>query len=74
MIKVLACSERVIEQVMGPPQRGLVHSAFSSAANLLFPPDFLLSLNYFPLLNQNGGKFQYQLNKPEITTEASSVT
>lgn len=48
MIKVLACSERVIEKVMGPPQRGLVHSVFSSAANLLFPPDFLLSLNYFP--------------------------
>lgn len=51
MIKVLACSERVMAQVMGPPQRGLVHSAFSSAANLLFPPHFMLSLNYFPSTN-----------------------
>ncbi|HEY0752868.1 MAG TPA: DUF2877 domain-containing protein [Ktedonobacteraceae bacterium] len=48
MIKVLACSERVIERVMGPPQRGLVHSAFSSAANLVFPDAFLLSLNSLP--------------------------
>lgn len=30
---------------MGPPQRGLVHSAFASAANLLFADGFLLSLN-----------------------------
>jgi hypothetical protein len=45
MIKALACSERIVERLMGPPQRGLVHSAFSSAANLLFAGDFLISLN-----------------------------
>lgn len=33
---------------MGPPQRGLVHSAFASAANLLFADGFLLSLNASP--------------------------
>lgn len=48
MIQALACSERIVERLMGPPQRGLVHSAFSSAANLLFAGDFLLSLNASP--------------------------
>lgn len=43
--KALVCSERIVERLLGPPQRGLVHSAFSSAANLLFAGDFLLSLN-----------------------------
>lgn len=50
MIAVLACSERIVAQVMGPPRRGLVQSAFSAAANLLFPHDFLLSLNALPAL------------------------
>lgn len=45
LITVLACSERVLPEVMGPPQRGLVHSAFASAANLSFAHGFLLSLN-----------------------------
>lgn len=48
MIQALACSERIVERLMGPPQCGLVHSAFSSAANLLFAGDFLLSLNASP--------------------------
>lgn len=49
MVKTLACSERIVETVMGPPQRGLVHSAFAGAANLLCANDFLLSLNSFSL-------------------------
>src|SRR5437879_3445553 len=48
MIKILACSERIAANMMGPPQRGLVHSAFSSASNLLFTDGFLLALNSSP--------------------------
>src|SRR6185437_2345293 len=48
MVKTLACSERIVEAVTGPPQRGLVHSAFAGAANLLFANGFLLALNSFP--------------------------
>jgi hypothetical protein len=48
MIKVLACSERVIEKVLGQPQRGLVQSAFSAAANVSFAAGFMLSLNASP--------------------------
>ena len=67
-ISVLACSERILEQVMGPPQRGLVHSAFTSAANLGFANGFLLSLNASPslalmpnglLLEANEGAFPF---------------
>ena len=50
MLRVLACSERLVEKVMGPPQRGFVHSAFASAANLGFSNGFLLSLNTSPAL------------------------
>jgi hypothetical protein len=35
----------VTDAVLGPQQSGIVHSAFASAANILFPDDFLLSLN-----------------------------
>ena len=37
---------------MGPPQRGIVHSAFDAAANILFPDDFVLSLNAAPSSSQ----------------------
>jgi hypothetical protein len=30
---------------MGAPQRGIIHSAFDAAANIVFPGDFVLSLN-----------------------------
>ena len=30
---------------MGAPQRGIIHSAFDAAANIVFPGDFILSLN-----------------------------
>ena len=33
---------------MGSPQRGIVHSTFDAAANILFPDDFVLSLNSAP--------------------------
>jgi len=45
MVKVLVCSTRLVEKGMGPPLRGLVHSAFAAAANLVFPDGFLISLN-----------------------------
>lgn len=48
MVKALVCSERIVEKVTGPPQRGLVYSAFAGAANLIFANDFLLSLNASP--------------------------
>lgn len=48
MLKALVCSTRIVEKMMGPPMRGLVHSAFAGAANLIFPDGFLLSLNAVP--------------------------
>ena len=48
MVKALVCSTRIVEKVQGPPLRGLVQSAFSSAANLIFSDGFLLSLNACP--------------------------
>jgi hypothetical protein len=45
MVKTLAVSTRVVAKGMGPPLRGLVHSAFAGAANMIFPDGFLLSLN-----------------------------
>src|SRR5579875_3217131 len=41
----LAYSEPIAEVIAGEVQRGEVHSVFSAAANLLFPNDFVLSLN-----------------------------
>nr|BBH93977.1 hypothetical protein KTA_21760 [Thermogemmatispora argillosa] len=41
----LAYSEAITEVIAGEVQRGEVHSVFSAAANLLFPNDFVLSLN-----------------------------
>ncbi|HVB25028.1 MAG TPA: DUF2877 domain-containing protein [Ktedonobacteraceae bacterium] len=35
----------IAEAVSGPPRRGFVHSAFQSAANIIFPDGLLLSLN-----------------------------
>ena len=35
----------IAESITGPPQRGLVQSVFTSAANILFPNTFVLSLN-----------------------------
>jgi Protein of unknown function (DUF2877) len=43
--RVLSCSACIAAAVSGPPQRGLVHSTFKSAANIVFPGDFVLSLN-----------------------------
>ncbi|MHB8597468.1 MAG: oxamate carbamoyltransferase subunit AllH family protein [Ktedonobacteraceae bacterium] len=42
MVSYSAC---VAEAVAGPPQRGLVHSVFHAAANIVFPDNFVLSLN-----------------------------
>ncbi|WP_069803358.1 DUF2877 domain-containing protein [Thermogemmatispora onikobensis] len=41
----LACSEAIAGAIAGAVQRGEVHSVFSAAANLLFPSEFVLSLN-----------------------------
>ncbi|MBX5458491.1 MAG: DUF2877 domain-containing protein [Thermogemmatispora sp.] len=41
----LGYSEALAEIIAGAVQRGEVHSVFSAAANLLFPPEFVLSLN-----------------------------
>ncbi|WP_052891079.1 DUF2877 domain-containing protein [Thermogemmatispora carboxidivorans] len=41
----LACSEAIAGAIAGAVQRGEVHSVFSAAANLLFPLEFVLSLN-----------------------------
>ncbi len=38
-------SSCLVPIVTGAPQRGVVHSAFASAANLLFPNDVIISLN-----------------------------
>lgn len=45
MVKTLVVSTRVVAKGMGPPLRGLVHSVFAGAANVIFPDGFLLSLN-----------------------------
>ncbi len=42
---VVSYSTCIAEAVTGPPQRGLVHSVFHAAANVVFPGDFVLSLN-----------------------------
>lgn len=70
-MKVLACSERVVEKVMGPPQRGLVHSAFSGAANLIFANDFLLSLNSLPRSTPNN--YYAAAEMPGTSTGAARV-
>lgn len=38
-------SECLAAIVAGKPRRGIVHSVFSTAANILFPGDFVVSLN-----------------------------
>lgn len=43
--RVLSCSTCIAGAVRGPLQHGLVHSVFKSAANIVFPGDFVLSLN-----------------------------
>jgi hypothetical protein len=48
MVKVLGYSRYINAYVLGPPQRGLVHSSFASATNLAFGTDFFLSLNALP--------------------------
>ncbi len=35
----------IAECIVGPPRRGRVHSVFTTAANIIFPDDFVLSLN-----------------------------
>lgn len=47
-VKTLACSTRIVEKILGPPQRGLVHSSFAGATNFSFPAGFMLSLNASP--------------------------
>ena len=42
---VLSYSSCVAAAVAGPLLRGLVHSVFQAAANIIFPGNFLLSLN-----------------------------
>ena len=54
-LRVLTCSERILDKVLGPPQRGLVQSAFESAANLAFANGFLLSLNAAPYPQKRTG-------------------
>ena len=44
-MRASAYSECIAAAVRGIPQRGVVHSAFATAANLLFANDFMLSLN-----------------------------
>ncbi len=41
----MAYSECIASMVAGEPQRGVVHSAFAGAANMLFPGAWMLSLN-----------------------------
>jgi Protein of unknown function (DUF2877) len=43
--RLLSCSTCIAGAITGPLQRGLVHSVFKSAANIVFPCDFVLSLN-----------------------------
>src|SRR5579863_1361206 len=38
-------SAAIANAVVGSPRRGVVHSVFSAAANIVFPRDFVLSLN-----------------------------
>ncbi|MDQ6661472.1 MAG: hypothetical protein M3Z24_10955, partial [Chloroflexota bacterium] len=44
-IRVRAYSSSIAAAVAGSPQRGTVHSVFNAAANILFPNNFVLSLN-----------------------------
>ncbi len=43
--QTVSYSTYVAEAVVGPPRRGLVHSVFHAAANIVFPGAFVLSLN-----------------------------
>ncbi|HLJ33902.1 MAG TPA: DUF2877 domain-containing protein [Ktedonobacteraceae bacterium] len=43
--RMVSYSISIATAVAGPLQRGLVHSVFQAAANIVFPGDFLLSLN-----------------------------
>ena len=45
MLKVSSYSTCIAAAVKGLPQRGIIHSTFDAAANILFPADFVLSLN-----------------------------
>src|SRR5947209_3213176 len=45
VLRASAYSKCIAAAVRGTPQRGVVHSAFATAANLLFPHSFMLSLN-----------------------------
>ncbi len=45
LLKATSYSTCVAAAVMGAPQRGIIHSAFAAAANIVFPDDFVLSLN-----------------------------
>ncbi len=48
-------STYIAEAVAGPPQRGLVHSVFHAAANIVFPDNFVLSLNTATSLRMPNG-------------------
>ena len=41
---------------MGAPQRGVIHSAFNAAANIVFPGGFILSLNAASRTQQSEGE------------------
>ncbi len=43
--RIVSYSDYVAEAVARPPQRGLAHSVFHAAANIVFPGNFVLSLN-----------------------------
>lgn len=47
-VTALVGSELVVKNMLGPPRRGFVQSAFPAAANLLFSDGFWLSLNALP--------------------------
>lgn len=40
-VKALAYSTHIAQAIVGAPRRGAVHSAFSAAANILFPGDYV---------------------------------
>jgi hypothetical protein len=44
-VRASAYSQCIAEAAAGTPQRGSVHSVFAAAANILFPGEFILSLN-----------------------------
>ena len=55
LLKATSYSTCIAAAVMGAPRRGIIHSAFDAAANIVFPGDFVLSLNAASFSQHSGG-------------------